>query len=452
MSVSAGVVWAVSAVLCLALLTERWWAPRLEVSARRGEARPWGWWLAGYPLTVARMRLTWRRLCDVAGLSVVKRPRYLLVSRSHYVAGRSLRASVPVLGVARPTRAGLTVRVRLHPGQTPAVVEDAADALAHAWRMHAVRVSSPQRGQVVLRAVRHDPLAVAGTGLPPAARGELAVAVGWLEDGRAWVLDFRTVPHWLIVGATQSGKSTLLAALVRGLASRDVALVGLDLKGGLELSPFQERLSALATTRAEAVELLDALVDEARWRMSVCRAAGVRSVWALPEDERPLGLVVLVDELAELFLADGSATGRKTVAEGTVLLIRLAQLGAALGVHLVVAGQRVGAELGPGVTMLRAQLGGRVCLRVHDEQTAEMVLGDVHPAAVSVAQTIAEDTPGVAVATVGGGWMRARSGLVTVEDARAAALRYAHRTPDLSAVTARGSGPGAAPGGGVRDG
>jgi predicted AAA+ superfamily ATPase len=44
------------------------------------------------------------------------------------------------------------------------------------------------------------------------------------------------MPHWLIVGATRSGKSTLIHAIVVRLADQGVALVGIDLKGGLELA------------------------------------------------------------------------------------------------------------------------------------------------------------------------------------------------------------------------
>ena len=433
------VVWAVSLLVCLALLTERWWSPRVEWWRRHrgGERvrRPWGWYLVGYPVTVVRMRVTWRRLCYTAGLSVVQRPRYVGISRDAYVVGRAIRPAVPWLGVARVDAVGLRVRVRLQPGQTPDLFHVAAEAIAHAWRVEAVRIHSPRRGLVVLRGLHRDPLRVDASPLPEsAARRVLAVVVGRLEDGGLWLLDFRQVPHWLIVGATQSGKSTLMAALVSGLAPQPVALIGIDLKGGMSLAPFEARLSALATSRSDAVSLLDDLVREAEWRMDQCRTAGVANVWELPEDERPLPVLVLVDEVAEIYLSDGTTQGKKDASACGASLLRLAQLGAALGVHLMVAGQRVGSELGQGVTALRAQLGGRVCHRVHDGSTAEMALGDLYPDAVDVAQRIHEDERGVAVTTVGGDWIRARSRLVTPDAARATARRYAHRAPVLAGL------------------
>jgi S-DNA-T family DNA segregation ATPase FtsK/SpoIIIE len=50
------------------------------------------------------------------------------------------------------------VVVRLHAGQTPATYLKAAEAFVHAWKVHAVRVTSPERGLVLLTATASDPL------------------------------------------------------------------------------------------------------------------------------------------------------------------------------------------------------------------------------------------------------------------------------------------------------
>jgi S-DNA-T family DNA segregation ATPase FtsK/SpoIIIE len=304
--------------------------------------------------------------------------------------------------------------------------------MAHAWRMHAVRVVSPRRGIVLISATATDPLEH-----PQLRPGEghvplLSAVVGVLETGAAWVMGFRREPHWLVVGATRSGKSTLLARLVTELAAQQVALVGFDCKGGMELGLFRKRLSVLATSRTEAVGLFGALVVEIQHRMQVCRSAGARSVWQLPDEQRPIPVVVLVDEMAELYLTNGSKDDRAEAEQCSTYLLRLAQLRAALGVHLVIAGQRVGSDLGPGVTALRAQLGGRICHRVNDPSTAEMTLGDLHKDAVAVAQSIQPSEQGVIVTTAGTrGWVRARSHLTTPDDAARLAGQYADRTPNL---------------------
>jgi S-DNA-T family DNA segregation ATPase FtsK/SpoIIIE len=198
----------------------------------------------------------------------------------------------------------------------------------------------------------------------------------------------------------------------------------------MELSLYGARLSALATNRAQAVKLLAALVDMTLDRMAVCRAAHVRNVWGLTDKERPIPVVVIVDEIAELFLIANRSEKDEAQAAATAL-IRLAQLGAALGVFLIVAGQRVGSDMGPGVTALRAQLGGRVCHRVSDPGTAEMALGDLNPDALKAAQAITPEQAGTAVLASGDGWERARSHLITEADAEAIAAEYAHLTPYL---------------------
>jgi DNA segregation ATPase FtsK/SpoIIIE, S-DNA-T family len=207
--------------------------------------------------------------------------------------------------------------------------------------------------------------------------------------------------------------------VVGRLAPQYVALLGIDLKGGLELSVYRDRLSGLATTRQQAADMLAALLELAMDRMEACRLQGVRAVWELKTPPPPV--VVLVDEIAELYLVtnpkdrDEQALRDRTA----VLLLRLAQLGAALDVHLLISGQRFGADLGQDATALRAQLGGRVLLHVSDKETAVMVLGDVWPEAVATAQQITPDQRGTAVAADGeGSWIRARSVLTTADEAK----------------------------------
>ncbi|MFF3245771.1 FtsK/SpoIIIE domain-containing protein [Streptomyces sp. NPDC002870] len=393
----------------------------------------WFWYLTGYPATAVRVLFTWRRVAEINGLTVARKPARRVFGDLE-VRGEPLRPITPRISFPRATPTGLSLVVRLRPGQTPGPFIAAADALLHAWRVHEVRVTSPERGTVLITATARDPLERPGLVSAPAEL--LCALLGALESGGAWVMNLREVPHWLITGATRSGKSTLLARLVTQLAPQPVALVGVDCKGGMELGLFGSRLSALATSRTEAVAILGALVVETQARMAVCRAAGARSIWDLSEGERPVPVVVIVDEIAELYLADASRQSKAEAEQCSTYLLRLAQLGAALGIHLVVAGQRVGSDLGPGVTALRAQLAGRICHRVNDAGTAEMTLGDLNPDAVDVAQSITTEERGVAVCTgIDGGWGRARSHLTTTAEAKKAATAYKDRTPELSVLS-----------------
>ncbi|MFJ9423792.1 FtsK/SpoIIIE domain-containing protein [Streptomyces sp. NPDC101249] len=424
-------------LLALALAVLAWLLVVGDLVRRHRPA--WHWYLVGYPVTACRVVLTWRKVAVLNDLAVSRRPPRGLLG-DLVVKGDPVRPIAPRASFPRATRLGLTVTVRLHAGQTPATYMKAADALVHAWRVHAVRVTSPERGLVLLSAMASDPLQRPGLATAPTEL--LSALIGALENGGAWVMNLRLVPHWLIAGATRSGKSTLLARLVTQLAPQRVALVGIDCKGGMELGLFAGRLSALATCRREAVAVLSALVVDMQERMDACRTAGVRSIWELPDKLRPVPVVVLVDEIAELYLSDGTRESRAEAEQCSTLLLRIAQLGAALGLHLVVAGQRVGSDLGPGVTALRAQLGGRICHRVNDPGTAEMALGDLNKDAVAVAQAITTEERGVAVCTgPDGGWSRARSHLTTTDEAVATARKFAGMTPELPAVVRALSAP-----------
>jgi len=191
-------------------------------------------------------------------------------------------------------------------------------------------------------------------------------------------------------------------------------------------------------TRGECADLLDDLVRLLADRMRLCRDHGARNIWRLAADARPVPVVVLVDEVAELFLMADRAE-KEQVSRTATGLLRVAQLGRAFGVYLIVCGQRFAADLGPGVTALRSQLSGRICHRVNDPETATMTLGDLDPDALDAARVIPASLPGVAiVAGADGTWHRARSVLVTEDDAEHAAITFSFLTPGWADLTRAG--------------
>ncbi|MFI6321560.1 FtsK/SpoIIIE domain-containing protein [Nonomuraea sp. NPDC050556] len=402
------------------------------------------WLVIGYPITAVSIRCSWRRIALGCGLTKKRQswwfttvPGAIASTGIVKVKRRFQRVSVdtkPFIWLPLPTQYGWRVTLHTLEGQTPTDYSEAADALAHSWGVHAVRVSSPRPGRVVLNVTLKDPLVHLDH--VPAATELLKVTVGRLETGQPWVIDFRTIPHWVNAGATQSGKSNLANALIVGLAPQPVALVGFDLKGGVEFTPYAPRLSALATSRSESTELLTDLIGVMIDRMGLCRTAGARNIWQLSPAVRPVPIVVLVDELAELYLmADKSE--KEAIATTSTALLRVAQLGRAFGIYLFCCGQRIGADLGPGVTALRSQCSGRICHRVNDPETATMTLGDLDPAALDAARAIPAETPGVAiVASQDGQWYRARSYLVAERIAEHAAHRHAHLAPSWDELTA----------------
>ncbi|MGW5769024.1 FtsK/SpoIIIE domain-containing protein [Streptomyces longwoodensis] len=407
-------------------------------------AHPAAYWsTVGLPLSVARLLASYSSTMHACGLTVEPSRWRALAVRA--TTRREIRPVPPRRGVIRPNSTGLRVRLRLAPGQEPADVAASAERLRHAWGVHAVYVRDVKPGVVELWLVGYDVLR--NVRMPRRVDGGLLrVPVALREDATAFVRDYRAVPHELVLGATLSGKSMYLRHLVAGLAAQPVALVGIDCKRGVELAPFAPRLSALATDPDEAAELLPVLVKEMEDRYDLIKARqGIApgtpdeeitsDIWGLPDSERPVPIVLFVDEVAELFLV-ATRKDEERRDEMVTQLIRLAQLGRAAGIYLEVCGQRFGAELGKGATMLRAQLTGRVCHRVNDEASAKMALGDIAPEAVDAACSIAPQLPGLAiVGDTSGGWSRIRTPYLSLADAAATCRESAHLTPDVPALT-----------------
>ncbi|URN16506.1 MULTISPECIES: FtsK/SpoIIIE domain-containing protein [Streptomyces] len=394
------------------------------------------WWLVGYPLVALRVLASYRATMDACGLTV---PASAVRRATARMVGREAAPVPPRRSLPRPTGSGLVMRLRMAAGQAPEDFTASADRLRHAWGAHAVHVRPTKPGWLELRLVGWDVLAEVRPPRRRLAAGPLRLPLALREDGEWHVRDFRTVPHELILGATQSGKSVYLRNLLCGLARQPVVLVGIDCKWGVELAPFASRLSALADTPDRADGLLDALLEEmeARFRLiGLSSGAGpdavlTSDVWGLPEAVRPVPVVLVVDEVAELFLAANKDDEKRRDAMVTKL-IRLAQLGRAAGIYLEVCGQRFGSELGKGATMLRAQLTGRVCHRVNDETSATMALGDIAPEAVLAATSIPAERPGVAVVgDSSGGWSRVRSPHLSLDDAAAVCRDTSALVPEL---------------------
>lgn len=390
------------------------------------------WMVVGKPLTWGRFTFTYHSTMDVCGLTV--RPSALRAFLVRNVARRQdVQPVPPKVRRVRGTSTGLRVTLRLPAGLEPADVAAASERLRHAWGVHSVNVVETKPGYVELRMTGYDVLH--RVRMPRRVpKGPMIVSVALRDDGTVFVRDYRQAPHGLAVGANQSGKSMYQRNLITGLAKLPVALVGIDCKRGVEHRTYAPRLSALATTPAEAAGLLDILVTEMETRFDQLSEHGVSDLWQLPDDVRPIPMVLLVDEVSELFLIAAKKDEERRD-QMVMQLVRLAQMARAVGIYLEICGQRFGSELGKGATMLRAQLTSRVVHRVNDKQTADMCLGDIAPEAVFAATTIPPDRPGVAVAgDSSGGWSRIRTPETTAAEAAKVCREFAHLTPTIPAL------------------
>jgi S-DNA-T family DNA segregation ATPase FtsK/SpoIIIE len=227
---------------------------------------------------------------------------------------------------------------------------------------------------------------------PRPLRERLRVPIGTGADGRPVLLDLKESahggmgPHGLVVGATGSGKSellrSLLAALVLGHPPDQLALLLVDFKGGATFAPMAglPHLAGLVTNLEDSTGLVDrmhdALFGELRRRQELLRAAGNLPDVGAYQRLREAGarlvplphLLVVVDEFSELLAA------RPDFAE---LFVAIGRIGRSIGVHLLLATQRL--ETGR-IRGLESHLSYRIGLRTFSEAESREVLGvpDAH--------------------------------------------------------------------------
>ncbi|MCZ0999016.1 FtsK/SpoIIIE domain-containing protein [Streptomyces mirabilis] len=399
----------------------------------------WYWMTCGVTFAALRVLVRYGSVMDACGLTVPPSRWRLTFARMTNRAVPDSRA--PRIMRIRPTRTGLVLRLKLRPGQDAFDVAASTDRLRHSFAMYGVTSRELRSGVVELRMTGYDVLK--RVQMPAKIdRAPMRIPVALREDGAVHYRDYRTVPHSLTLGATESGKSVHQRNLIAELAAQDVALVGIDCKQGVELFPLARRFSALADNPDTAADLLDALVGymadvyqviraQQRITADIPDAEIAADIWDLPDGLRPVPVVVLIDEVAELALFANTAEKKRRERIITAL-VRLVQLGRAAGIYLEICGQRFGYELGDGITMLRAQLTGRTAHRVNDEGSAKMAFGDIAPDAVLAAIQIPTETPGVAIAGDSTGrWARIRAPHTSLRKAVNICNRYADRTPDL---------------------
>jgi S-DNA-T family DNA segregation ATPase FtsK/SpoIIIE len=214
----------------------------------------------------------------------------------------------------------------------------------------------------------------------------LSVALGADVSGRPVLGDLAAMPHLLIAGATGSGKSVCINAVLAGLllqsTPRDLRLILVDPKR-VELSNFAGLPHLLVPVVVEpegAVASLRWAVVEMEQRYKLFAGNGARNITVFNERAPQLGLrplpkiVIVIDELADLMMVAAS--------EIEDLICRIAQLARAVGIHLIVATQRPSADIITG--LIKANIPSRVAFAVSsgvdsrvilDEMGAEKLLG-----------------------------------------------------------------------------
>jgi len=217
-------------------------------------------------------------------------------------------------------------------------------------------------------------------------RNRLSVALGADVSGHPVIGDLTRMPHLLIAGATGSGKSVCINAVLGGFLLQatpaQLKMILIDPKR-VELSNFADLPHLLVPVVVEpesAVAALRWAVKEMEERYKLFASHGARNIVAFNEKAQGLGVaplpyvVIVIDELADLMM----------VAAGEIedLICRIAQLARAVGLHLIVATQRPSADIITG--LIKANIPSRVAFAVSsgvdsrvilDEMGAEKLLG-----------------------------------------------------------------------------
>lgn len=205
----------------------------------------------------------------------------------------------------------------------------------------------------------------------------LPLAVGRDVAGNPVIADIDRMPHLLVAGATGTGKTVCLNAILTSLLSRNtpetLRLILVDPKR-VEFAPYSNIPHLLTPVILGAEKTVNALrwaVAEMERRFGVLSEAGSRDIISYNQKIKQRGdeptmpyIVIVVDELADLM-----ATYGRDVEAG---IVRLAQMARAVGIHLIVATQRPSVEVITG--LIKANITTRIAFQVASQIDSRTIL------------------------------------------------------------------------------
>ena len=203
----------------------------------------------------------------------------------------------------------------------------------------------------------------------------LTFALGKDISGEIRCADLQKMPHLLVGGSTNSGKSSFLNSTILSILSRatpeEVKFIMIDPKR-VELSFYKNiphLMMPVITDIEEASKALKGLIVEMERRLDLFESVSTRNLEGyndMQENCNKLPFIVLViDELAELMMTAGK--------EVEPAICRLAQLARATGIHLIVATQRPSVDVITG--LIKSNIGSRISFSVQSAGDSRTILG-----------------------------------------------------------------------------
>ena len=201
---------------------------------------------------------------------------------------------------------------------------------------------------------------------------KLVLPLGRDVSGKPMITQLEDMPHMLIAGATNSGKSvginTFLVSLLYQNSPADLKMILVDPKQ-VELSDYNgipHLLTPVITDPNKAANALKWAVAEMNRRYSTLKAAGCRNIREYngqSEKKMPF-ILILIDELADLMMANGKEI------EGSIC--RLAQMARAVGMHLIIATQRPSVDVITG--LIKSNIPSRISFAVSSSIDSRTIL------------------------------------------------------------------------------
>ena len=213
-------------------------------------------------------------------------------------------------------------------------------------------------------------------------KNNLFVALGKDVSGTAWLYDLSRMPHLLVAGATNSGKSVCLNAIIVSLLYQnnpdDLRFIMVDPKR-VELPTYNgipHLLTPVITDVNKTINALKWCLNEMERRYDVLNKAGKRNIQSYNQTakEKLPYIVFIIDELADFMMTAGK--------DMEAAIIRLAQMSRAIGIHLILATQRPSVDVITG--LIKANIPTRIAFSVAslvdsktilDSSGAEKLLG-----------------------------------------------------------------------------
>ena len=285
--------------------------------------------------------------------------------------GRSAR----VVGwIAGPT----VTTFKLQPGEGERVskISSLEDDIALSLAAQSVRIFAPIPGTSLVGIEipnRKRQNVNLGDVLPYVKGGPLELAIGRDAEGTPVVADLAKMPHLLIAGTTGSGKSVMINSIITTLLMRalpeDVRLIMVDPQR-VELAGYNglpHLYVPVVTEPKQAASALQWAVSEMERRLKVFERLNVRKIstynekqaagefehYDNPPQKMPY-LVIIIDELSDLMMVAGK--------DVEASIVRIAQLGRAAGIHLIVATQRPSSNVVTG--LIKANITNRIAFNV----------------------------------------------------------------------------------------